>query len=232
MYRNLAIGLLLSLAAGVCGSASAAVVDVTFKGVVTAGGGAAFGGVVTGDDFVAFYAFDSSASDTSIPGVLSGYVSSGFPGALISSTLTINGYSVSASGGSLSGASLSETPPLQVFAQSYNNECSVTCYTLQNEVDTGSLGPGIMIEPLGLSGTGGGGEYLLVNGGAVSEDVMLADQSVTVTIDEVSAAPEPTMWTLMILGVAFLGRALRARANPILSHRIRGRRNRWGPLTA
>jgi hypothetical protein len=69
--------------------------------------------------------------------------------------------------------------------------------------------PGSITQPFSISdaltGSGSFGFESVGNFNYFSERLSLSPQTITVTVDGVSAVPEPSTWAMMILGFAGLG---------------------------
>ena len=189
--------------------ADATIIDVTFTGTVVSGSDntGAFGELgrsLVGDAFTSMYVFD----DTKGTVYKSPLLQQGYGGPEFGTTdpslgadLTINGITFVVDG--------SQYGAVEDFAggNEFTSYASGKQGYLQNILYSADLGPGLDA-PFAASGISGGVVYnnaFLYNGAGLSYITM----SVSNVNLAIAAAPEPSIWALMITGVGMAGAALR-----------------------
>jgi hypothetical protein len=206
-------------------SACATVLDVTYSGVVAAGSedslGLFGGGSLAGDPFSVAYAFDTSKGSLLIVGA--GYELSGgsFLGGPTPSAgpaiVTINGHAYTVSGGGVDDYLGVDRSGMTTIMDSDipSGPHLTTQYILDNTIAGYTL-PFAPSANMGMPFSATGNSHVayfavFAPGGILAEQVLFDSRTPTevdVTVPG-SAAPEPTAWAMLLLGVAGVGGTLR-----------------------
>jgi len=238
MTKSIALFASLALLTSVS-QASAAIVTVTYTGIVTSGSDQldhfhyATPGNLTGASYAAQYVFDTSLGNTfSSPN--QNYANGGnhpvyaTASPNLSATVTVNGYSLALPVGNWIGAISATnngvTSQQYHYAYFYDNSAFIsTNNTLENSItNNGAALTASITTPFSYTVVPGD----IANGNFWFYGVTQANlgtlgtvalTSLTVTVEGVSAVPEPSTWAMMILGFAGIGfMAYRRKSKPAL----------------
>jgi len=221
-------GWLAGAALAACASgASATVLDVTYSGMVAAGSNDALGlfggGSLAGDPFSVTYAFDTTKGSLVVVGT--GYQLSGgsFLGGPTPSagpaTVTIDGHAYTVSGGGVDDLLAVDRSGMTTLMESYipSGAHLTTQYILDNTIAGYTLpfAPSAnMSMPFSATGNSHVAYFaVFAPGGTVAEQVLFDSKSPTqvdVTVPG-AAAPEPSAWAMLMLGLGAIGAVLRRR---------------------
>jgi hypothetical protein len=215
-FRTLSVLVLLAAPLATVPNASAAIVDVTYTGIVTSGTDptgtfGTVGGSYIGDTYVASFQFDTNVGqllNTPTTTYASGYLGTG---PAISSSVTVNGVTLNQdltnSYYSYTYATNNGSDFSQHFDTAYSNSAASSHATVSAS-DT-SIPPSIAATFTLNAGpdTTGYMNYIDTNLGT---DIEANFVSLTV-----SAVPEPSTWAMMILGFAGIGLMTYRRQNRV-----------------
>jgi PEP-CTERM motif len=199
-------------------SASASIVDVTYTGMVSGGADPAgafglAGANIVGDSYVAYYRINTSLPGTPGSSTTSATVNSTAGGSgvgntspILSSTVTINGVTVSVGGswygytyGENDGGAAGDLSEQQQFAS--NSSCG--CEVMQNFIYNydGTL-PASISTPFNYTIVPTDHQFAYFQSPA---DGVIYGNLTTLDVTVEGAVPEPSTWAMMILGFAGIG---------------------------
>lgn len=212
--------------AGCASGAAATVIDVTYTGTVAAGSndplGLFGGGSLADDPFSVTYAFDTSKGSLLVAG--SDYQLSG--GSLLGgptpsagpAIVSINGHAYTVSGGGVDDLLGVGRSGMTTIMDSFNTSGPhpTTEYILDNTISGYTLPfdpSSDMSRPFAATGNSHVAYFAIFAAGGALEEQVLFDSASPTMVDvtvPASAAPEPVTWSMMLLGLAAIGAAMRA----------------------